>query len=217
MTAQPHTRRAARIATAMEVYDAGDEQAGPWATRDLSATGLFLLAPGRWSAGNEVSLILAHREARVRVRARATQATDEGVGFRFLDPPAELEAAVLEMMSDRFAEGDDLADRRREIRWPIDLPVVWRADEAGEFRARAQDLSPTGARILCAVKPSAGAVIYLLLPMVEPSGIRLPFRALMGTRARVVQPDDDGFGVEFLVPSEIFETNLLRLLAKGSG
>ncbi len=215
MTAPPNTRRTARLSTVLRVLDATDPDAGPWKTRDLSTTGLFLLAPGRWETGDEAMLIVEHGETRLPVRARVTQATAEGVGFELLEPTTELEGAVLEIMSERFAAGDGAADRRREVRYAADLPVVWRAEEAGEFRARVRNLSPAGAALLSAVKPRADAIIYVLFPLFEPTGAALPYRALMGARSRVVEPIDDGFGLEFLEPSEAFSENLVRLLARG--
>ena len=69
-------------------------------TRDLSATGMFLVTTATLPVGAEVDLGLelpgadALRLSKHRLRARVVRRTDTGYGLSFIDPPATLRQAI---------------------------------------------------------------------------------------------------------------------------
>jgi PilZ domain len=108
-------RRAARYAAPRLVayyWDGGAPVAH--CVRDISVSGLFLLTVQRWYPGTIVDLTLQRMDKieegttkSIRVRARVTRSTDEGVGFRFIVPDREASRQLRRYVVDGAEAADD--------------------------------------------------------------------------------------------------------------
>lgn len=209
------TRKDLRMAAAVHVRDADHPDAGPWLTRDISPSGLFLLAPNRWAVGDVVPLILEHGEAELRIRAKVTQAHEEGVGFAFENTQPVFRAAITEIMNDQFEFGVGWTERRGEPRWAVERSARWRAfEEFAEHAATVTDINTSGAALESITLPDKGDEIYLLLPVEGMSEDGPQYTGFNGCRVRVVSRSGYGFGVEFLQPTDEFRDFVLALVGK---
>ena len=168
---------------------------------DLSISGLSIepdqdgeLPP--WSPGDKFPLDIMCQDAEAHVDAEVLRTSDDEVALKITSSDFDKQQEVFAIMMEMVRKGAKVGEQRRTPRLEVDAPAIW--TQGTEFHsAIIIDLSMGGAVLICAVQPdldSQGAV-----------GLQLQGQACE-CEVRVSRHTEDGFAVEFLEPSEAFQT-----------
>ncbi len=205
-------KRAERLQSKLLIFDTEDRQQGHFLSKNISVSGLFLLAAKPWRIGTKHELEIHHNDKRLRCRAEVIRHTPEGMGLTFLAPEDSFVQELLQIFIARFAAGDEFEERRRKNQ-PLDVPLRWRSGEV-DTPGTLLNTFPAGVNIKTQGPfPWAGEPIYLQIPVVTWKHGKATLTGEVGCSAKIIYLRTDGFGVMFEQQSLEFVNALVSLIA----
>ena len=182
-----------------------DGKSEPCLSHTLSPGGMSIGTSKRWPIGTAVDVEIVHEGMRIRTKARIAGDTKNTVGLEFVDPSAEFELKLKELLT-RYVP------QQQNARVNIDTAVEWESPDddtpkrwwkSKRNKTKLIDLSLDGAALIGKKPPEVGKtiVLYLLAPKTADQGASA---GEVQANAKVVRHTDRGFAVQFQNPSQAF-------------
>jgi len=180
-------------------------------TKNISASGLYLITKEKLATGEKIKLRILYQHWDLMFAARVVHVHEEGAGLIFLKTNQAFSEQIQAIINQLLSIGAKHEDRRIKNRTLVGKDIVWEYEQL-QLVSRLKDLSTSGAFIQSSQPIKIGTIVTLFLPRVDTKSPKDKDLGVEGCRAEVIHQDNDGFGVNFISPSQAFIDSIFSLL-----